>query len=164
VVAVDRLAQLEQVPDDERALLCTAAYFHDLGFLERWRGHEMVSARIAGESLAHFGYTRLQIECVQSLIMVTQLPNHPQTILEQIIADADLDVLGRDDFWERNIALRTEMAIMGMPYTDEAWYAHQVEFIGAHCYYTSSARALRDADKARYLNEVTTRLEVSRTR
>jgi uncharacterized protein len=158
VGAADRLAAAERVGNAERALLHTAAYFHDLGFLETWRGHEAVSARIAGESLPHFGYAPVQIECVQALIMATQLPNHPTTLLECIIADADLDTLGRDDFWTRNRALRDELVYFGVTYTDKAWYEHQVEFIGGHRYRTASARALRDHRKAGYLTEIKARL------
>jgi hypothetical protein len=42
------------------------------------------------------------------LIMVTRLPQTPNSLLEEIIADADLDSLGRADFQVRYEALRRD--------------------------------------------------------
>jgi hypothetical protein len=64
-----------------------------------------------------------------------------------IRADADLDVLGREDFMARNRALRAELAAYGQTTTDGQWHKSQLEFIQNHCYFTAAARALRDAQK-----------------
>ena len=65
------------------------------------------------------------------------------------MADADLDVLGRDDFWPRNLKLRQETAFFGKPFTDAEWYTGQLRFVEAHTYFTATARARRDAGQRR---------------
>lgn len=157
VPAAKMLAEAENLSDYDQTLLITAAYYHDVGFLELRQGHELVSARIAGESLPHFGYTRAEIACIQDLIMATRLPTHPQTLMQKLIADADLDSLGRTDFWSRSMALRAEMAGQKIFFADADWYANQIAFLSSHRYWSESARRLRDAQKALNLADMTAR-------
>ncbi len=147
--AVERLAMMEGLPENQRLLARTAALYHDIGFVEQSQNHETVSARIAGEILPRFGYTTYQVQSIQSMIMATKLPQSPKTLLEQIVADADLDVLGREDFWARNQALRSELAVSCKPVTDSQWYANQLKFLQSHSYFTASAQKLRNVQKQR---------------
>src|SRR5436309_16127441 len=72
--------------------------------------HERASAQIAAAILPNYGYTPAHIQAICGMIMATKLPQAPHTLLEQIVADADLDVLGRPDFVTRNQDLHTELA------------------------------------------------------
>src|SRR6266536_2303068 len=101
------LAGMEGVQGDALSLLLTAAWFHDLGFVEQPQYHELISARIAVQVLPGFGYTDEQVEIVRWAILATALPQAPQNVLEQILTDADLDVLGRDAFMKRSDDLRS---------------------------------------------------------
>jgi len=155
VPAVKRLAALERVNGQNLLLLRTAAYYHDLGFVERSDGHEVISARLASEILPRFGYNPAQIEIIQGIILATRYPFEPHTYLESIMVDADLDVLGRDNFWPRNHALRAEReGLAGQRLTDDEWYGSQLVFMRAHCYFTASAQSLRQAHKQRHMDEM----------
>lgn len=147
VPAVERLAGSLGVTGMDLLVLVTAAYFHDIGFVEKMEDHERISVRIASEALPGCGYFPEQIEVIRGIIMATKLPQSPQTLLEEIMADADLDVLGRDDFLRRGYDLRAERAAFGISFSDEAWYRSQLEFLQAHHYFTSAARQLRDEKK-----------------
>jgi hypothetical protein len=71
------------------------------------------------------------------------------------MVDADLDVLGRDNFWPRNHALRAEReALAGQQSTDDEWYGSQLAFMRAHRYFTASAQNLRQAHKQRHMDEM----------
>jgi len=165
VPAVERLAALEGVNGQNLLLLRTAAYYHDLGFVERSDGHEATSARLAAEVLPRFGYNPAQIEIIQGIILATRYPFEPHTCLESIMVDADLDVLGRDNFWPRNHALRAEReALAGLRLTDDAWYGSQLAFMRAHCYFTASAQSLRQAHKQRHMDEMAGLLAGARVR
>ena len=155
VPAVERLAALEGVNGQHLLLLRTAAYYHDLGFVERSDGHEAISARLAAEILPCFGYNLAQIEVIRGIILATRYPFEPHDHLGSIMVDADLDVLGRRDFWPRNRALRVEReSLAGRRSTDIEWYAGQLAFLGAHHYFTASARRLRQAHKQRHMDEM----------
>ena len=149
VPAAEKFAEGEGVTGESLDLLLTAAWFHDLGFIEVRAGHEVIGARIASEVLPGFGYTEEQIQIIKGIIMATVVPQSPLTILEQIMADADLDVLGRDDFMLRNGNLRREFAFFGQEFTDTQWFSGQLKFVKTHTYFTASARALRDAGQVK---------------
>jgi uncharacterized protein len=164
VPAVERLVALEGVNSQNLLLLRTAAYYHDLGFVERSDGHEAISARLASEVLPRFGYDPAQIEIIRGMILATRYPFEPYTYFESIMVDADLDVLGRDDFWPRNRALRAEReALAGQRSTDEEWYGSQLAFMRAHRYFTASAQSLRQAHKQRHMDEMAGLLAEART-
>jgi uncharacterized protein len=81
------------------------------------------------------------------MIMATRLPQTPHTLLECILADADLDVCGRDDFLALNRCLRAELAATGNVTSDREWYSEQLSFLRAHRYWTAAARYGRDQVK-----------------
>jgi len=92
------IATQEKVTDKHDVLLLkTAAIFHDSGFLFVYKNHEVKSCEIASESLRNV-FSEEDIKKVFGMIMATKIPQTPNTLLEQIICDADLDYLGRNDF------------------------------------------------------------------
>jgi uncharacterized protein len=145
------LAAQEGVTGEARLLLLTAAYYHDIGFTKQQKDHEAVGAEIAAYVLPRFGYTPAQIDVITGMIMATKLPQSPQTLLEKILADADLDVLGREDFFSRNRALREELEAFGHVVTDETWYSHQLKLLQTHRYFTAPARAMRGPGKRQHI-------------
>lgn len=147
VPAVKRLAELEGVQGESLSLLLTAAWFHDLGFIVQSANHEHISVDFAKKELPACDYTPDQIKIVEGAILATIVPQNPHSELEQLLSDADLDVLGREDFLVRNIALRKELANFGREFSDEDWYTSQIKFIDRHRYFSSSARMLRDEQK-----------------
>jgi len=159
VPAVERLAGMEGIQGDSLLLLLTAAWFHDLGFVEQPQYHELISARIAVQVLPGFGYVSEQVGIVRWAILATIVPQDPQNLLEQILTDADLDILGRDDFMFHNGELRLELALFGKEYIDQEWYSRQLKFLESHTYFTASARSLRDAGKLKNIRELRNRLE-----
>jgi uncharacterized protein len=159
VPAAELLAKMEGIKGESFYLLLTAAWFHDLGFIEQPVYHELISARIAAEILPGFGYSESQVEIIRWVILATVIPQAPKTILEKIMADADLDVLGRDDFMLRNGHLRRELAFFGKDYNDVEWYAGQLKFVMAHTYFTPSARTLRDAGQLKNIADLKRILE-----
>ena len=162
VPAADRLAELEGINGEERILLLTAAWYHDIGFIERYPNNEMIGARIAEENLLRFGYTPEQIQMVKDLIMATCMPQQPHSLLQKIIADADMDSLGREDFFVISDNLRVEMAVRGEVYAAEDWYQKEFDFLKSHRYFTAAARQLRDAGKERNIQVFADLLETQR--
>lgn len=147
--AAERLAIAEGIGGEALLLVRTAAWYHDLGFIVQGHDHEVLGAQIAAQVLPGFGYGSEQVAAIRGMIMATRLPQSPCTLLEQIVADADLDLLGCGEFMQRNYDLRSEMATYGQTMADEAWYASQIEFLQGHRYFTASANAQRAAGKIR---------------
>ncbi|MCC7359495.1 MAG: hypothetical protein IT317_08465 [Anaerolineales bacterium] len=142
-----RLAAAAGISGEAQLLLETAALYHDLGFVVQRDDHERVSIALAEAVLPGFGYTPGQREVIRDLINATRLPQTPRSFLAEILTDADLDVLGRADYWPRSDDLRAEWAAYGVRYTDHEWYQSQVDFLTSQHYFTPMARALRNAQK-----------------
>jgi len=165
VPATERLAIRSKISGVDLTLLLTAAYFHDLGFTRladidpRGNQHEIVSAQFAKEILPSFGYHENHVLAICSMIMATRLPQSPVNLLEEILADADLDSLGREDFWVRSQALRDEIAAFGTNSTDLEWYQGQFNFLTSHRYFTAEARLLRNVQKKKNVDEIIQRLK-----
>ncbi|NJN16322.1 MAG: HD domain-containing protein [Oscillochloris sp.] len=158
VVAATYLAQRLGLVSEVLLLVQTAAWYHDIGFVIARHNHETHSIAIAAEMLPVYGYCAAQINEIAGMIAATRIPQMPQTISEQVVADADLDVLGRADFAQRNQALRAETAAYLRPMGDAEWYAAQFGFLRAHTYWTAAARKYRDAGKRRNIDLLQTRL------
>jgi hypothetical protein len=106
--AADQFAVLEDVTGEDLLLLRTAALYHDIGFVEQHHDHEDGSVRIVTTVLPGFGYEPVQIDVIVGIILATQLPQQPHTLLEQIMADADLNILGQADYLPRRGSLMTD--------------------------------------------------------
>jgi uncharacterized protein len=165
VPATERLAVRSKISGTDLSLLLTAAYFHDLGFTRladvdpRGNQHELISAQFAQEVLPSLGYHDNHVEAICSMIMATRLPQSPVNLLEEILADADLDSLGRDDFWVRSQALRDEISAFGSPPTDVEWLQGQFNFLTSHRYFTAEARLLRNAQKQKNVEGIINHLK-----
>jgi uncharacterized protein len=142
-----RLAIEERLDAGTRSLVMVAACYHDLGFLEAYEGHEVVSQRMAAEALPRFGFTPAEVEAVMGMIEATRLPQRPRTPAERVLADADLVVLGRRDFLSFDRRLRREREQHAGPIGDIEWYAAQLAFLAAHRYFTRTARRMRERRK-----------------
>jgi uncharacterized protein len=152
--AAKRIGEAEGITGDEMQLLLTAAYYHDSGFLIKAKGHEEESCRIAREALSDYGYKADEIERICGMIMATRLPQSPTNHLEEILADADLDNLGRADFFEISHKLFLENSFFGKGGDENEWNRQQIDFIEKHQYFTKSAINLRQAKKDANLGRI----------
>ena len=114
---------------------------------------------MAAEILPKYGYTQEQVNEVEKMIYATIIPHSPTTQLEEIICDADLDYLGRDDFHDIADNLRRELRDHGKIKSDRMWDEIQVKFLTQHKYFTKSAIKLRQAKKLVHIEEIKKRLE-----
>lgn len=152
------IAKHEGVKGEDLKLLLTAALFHDTGFLINAKDHEQLSCNIARQHLPLYGYSDEQIDKICGMILATKVPQKPQNHLEEIICDADLDYLGRDDFFTIGNKLFSELSMYGILNTEDEWNALQVKFLEAHNYFTKTAIQLRKGKKDEHLRIVKSKL------
>jgi predicted metal-dependent HD superfamily phosphohydrolase len=143
-----RLNCMEEVNENDSILIETAAIYHDSGMITTYLDHEAASAKLAREVLPQFEYSPKEIEIIESLIMVTTMPQSANTKLEKVICDADLDALGREDFFITSFQLQLEWKLYGiMNSTLAEWIRFEIDFMEKHNYFTSSAINLREVQK-----------------
>jgi uncharacterized protein len=139
----------ENVNGTELVLLKTAAIFHDIGIINSYDDHEEESVHIAYDILPCFDYNIGQIEVISQLIMATKMPTSPDNNLKKLICDADLDYIGRDDYFEISDRLRREWEAVGLKkYSGNEWLEFQLDFLLTHDFHSQAARALRGEGKS----------------
>jgi uncharacterized protein len=150
-----RLADLEKISSQDMLLLKTACLFHDSGMLVTYRGHEEASIQICSQTLPSFSYSKEETETVCRMILTTKLPQCASELLDKILCDADLDYLGRQDFFMIAHRLKYEWDILDIhPTTLQEWYKIQRDFLTSHRYFTESAVKLRQSFKMENLRQV----------
>lgn len=159
VRAAESIAVQEGIIDEGLYLLKTASSYHDAGFIEKYDDNEPDGAKMAEEILPQFGYTKEHIDRVKELIYVTKVPHNPKNKLEEIMCDADLDYLGRDDFHEISDRLKRELQERGKIKNSRHWDEVQVSFFKLHKYFTKTSIRLRDKKKEQNLIEIKERLK-----
>ena len=88
------------------------------------------------------------------MILATRVPQKPTNILEQVMADSDLDYLGTDKFYEIGNSLYRELKAHNRISTEQEWDKFQVDFLRKHNFHTPFAKKYREPVKLQYLNEI----------
>lgn len=141
--AAQRIAEEENLPFYEQELLQTAALLHDFGYIEQAQGHEAISCDYAHQVLPEFGYTESEIKEICGIIMATKIPHAPSNHLGEILCDADLDYLGRTDFFDIGCKLFEEFLMFKIVESEKEWQEKQVSFLRMHRYYTDYSKTKR---------------------
>lgn len=157
IPAIRRLAQGEGVVPSDLELLLVAALYHDMGFIETYNGNEQIGARLAAEAMPEFGYGPSEISRVINLILSTELKeidgvwrqDPGSDLLKQILCDADLDNLGREDFFDVSDTLRQELLEQGKQFEELEWLTRQILFISQQDWFTRTQRHDRQGEKSR---------------
>ena len=148
------LCRYENIPPYETMILRTAALFHDAGFTINNKEHEKLGCEMAREVLPKYNYLDADIDQICRMIMATKIPQSPKNKLEAVICDADLDYLGRDDFYSIGSTLFQEFKTFEVVETEMDWNRLQINFLEKHSFFTPTNSSRRTPKKRQYINEL----------
>lgn len=148
------IAEQEKVSLKDIRLIKTAALLHDCGFMLTIYGHEEASCDIARKKLPLYGYTKSEINLVCQMILATKIPQTPKTLLEEILADADLEYLGTDQYEMVSRNLLLEMSHNNPSFTELDWLKIQIDFLEQHTFFTKFCKANRQKMKEKNLTKL----------
>ncbi len=149
----EHIATLEGVTGDDFILLKTAAMYHDSGFIVQGKDHEHFGCELVKKILPEFNYNGDQIKKICGMIIATRIPQMPCNLLEQILCDADLDYIGRDDYWKISNYLFKEINESAQ-LLEIDWLKIQIEFLDQHHFFTATAINERKEKKAIYIQKL----------
>jgi len=159
VKAVKKIAAHYKLNKKELFVLEAAAWFHDIGMIDNPQNHEAAAAELAGAFLAEEKVDSELIEKVRSLIMVTQIPQFPSCLLEEILCDADLFYLGRKSFEKKSKMLRREFELQQKrSINKKEWLAGVIHFMEEHHYHTAYCTDLLEPVKTANLAKLKKKL------
>ena len=136
---------------EDARLLRIAAIAHDFGYTQTYRNHEEEGIKLVTPILKKNNFNEDQINQIAGMIMATKVPQVPTNFLEQILADADLDYLGRDDYNPLSERLYKEFKIKGIAKNRKDWLRIQISFLYSHNFHTDFAEKNRENVKAKIL-------------
>ncbi len=141
VESVKEIVKNLEVSEEEQEVLLLAAWFHDSGYIEGEEHHEERGAIIAENFLREHKVAKQKILMIKDCILATKLDYTPNSLLEEIIKDADTSHLAKDYFTEVSELLRQELALNGQSeYSAQAWREENIKlFTQEHKYYTRYA-------------------------
>lgn len=130
----------ENLPSEDIELLELAALFHDTGFIVQYEHNEPIWAKFASNFLKTYLYPNDKIATIERIILATD-PNYtePKDIFEKIIKDADVDNLGRDDFFEQWSRVKSEVEVLkNIKIKDPEWHHAMLDVLYKNKFYTKT--------------------------
>ena len=100
------------------------------------------------------GLDNKDLDVIKRMIMATKIPQNPKNNLECIIADADLEYLGTNDFKRIGDLLFKELKYLDSSLTPQKWLSVQIDFLENHRYYTAYCLKEKTPIKQNNLNEL----------
>ncbi|UFX82821.1 HD domain-containing protein [Candidatus Absconditicoccus praedator] len=142
---VDYLADSEGVGAENKELLQISALFHDIEYLQDPANHEYKSSITAEKFLLNINFPEDKIDIIKSIIRATKMDQKPTNILEQIISDADLDNMGREDFVQKCDIIKKEVEnINNIKIEEKKRYQQTLSLMDNIVFYTSTQKKERD--------------------
>ena len=83
--------------------------------------------------------------------MATKIPQNPQNLLEEILADADLEYLSTQNFEPVSEMLFLELKYFNPAFTREDWRMVQIDFLSKHAYHTDFCKRYKENFKQQHL-------------
>lgn len=140
----------------ELELIQIAALFHDIGYLDGPQDHEQKSCSYVEKEMEKYKIKKEHLTLIQQMIMSTKIPQQPKSLLDRIIADADLEYIGTNSFWETGEKLFQEIKFSNPTFTTEEWNRIQFKFLSDHIFHTSYCKRYKQKRKKKYINELKT--------
>lgn len=161
VAAAQQIANHYQLGEQDFFIVNTAAWFHDTGYyIGDGTDHELKGAALAADYLRTSGVDETTIGSIRGCILATRLPQHPESLNEKIVCDADLFHLGTDEFPAIDKLMRKEYAKKGheKPGKDE-WRLKSIQFLEAHHYHTDYCQLLLNGKKMENIQRLKNKLK-----
>lgn len=131
----------ENLPQEEMNILRVAAWFHDVGYIKTYKGHEAESAEMAGKFLEQQGVDKDIRAAVAESILATTFPQNPKTRVANVLCDADFMHLAQENYFEQAEKLRQEQKNAGIRKLKKAEFDHEsVRLFEEHHWHTVFCR------------------------
>ena len=141
-----KIAAYYQLDERSRFIVCTAAWFHNTGYLVKTgETPELKSTELAETFLKSMAVNGLDITDIKKCIVATEMPQQPVSLPEKIICDASLFYYGTPGFKEKTKLLKKEKELLNnIKISAAEWRVENIKTLEAHAYHTDYCRLLLD--------------------
>ncbi len=138
------LCRSEEIEQEGRLLVRTAALMLFTGFTQDYQNFENRSAVISREILPDFSYSEKQVDQICNLILATKKPFKPNSQLEKILIDARMEFIGKPDYTKQMKFLFKELTATGSNINGQQFKKQQQELLFGFEFYTVAAQRMRE--------------------
>jgi predicted metal-dependent HD superfamily phosphohydrolase len=166
VTRTNEIAANYSLNKDKIFILSAAAWFHDTGHLfGEARDHEERSVSIMRDYLHTKGVEIEIIDLIEGCILATKVPQSPQSLLEEIICDADIYNLGTEDFFRTDKLLKRESELRNNCALDDwNWDRRTLDLLQNHKYFTPYCHAALEKGRERNIEIMHTLVKINSIR
>lgn len=151
----------EKLSESKLEMIQIAAWFHDVGYIEKTEGHEKVSVKYARKFLAELKYPSNKIKIIIDAILATKIPQRPKNKFEKILCDADLFHFGKETFFDRNNKYRVEFENhLGHKLSEHDWLVKTIDFVKNQNFFTNYAKRNFNDQKKENLRQLNEQLQL----
>lgn len=141
--------------ENDMLVVYITAWFHDTGYLFADPGHhEEKSVELMQEFMKTHTTDDKLSDSVAACIMATKPPRQHDSLLKEIICDADTYHLGTAGFKETNKKVWEEFNANGTTVTAEEWVLQTRELLNEHQFYTKYCKDLLKKGKKKNMKKL----------
>ncbi|WP_316928967.1 HD domain-containing protein [Aquimarina agarivorans] len=135
------IIEASEISKEDQLIIELSAWFHDTGYINDSKTHEIESCKIASAFLKKHQVDAHIIKAVENCILATKLETAPKNFNEEVIKDADTSHLAKNYFNNVSDLLRQELNIQGIAnFTNKEWREENIMlFTKKHKFYTPYA-------------------------
>jgi uncharacterized protein len=143
VNAATQIGLQSKISKEEMTIIKIAAWFHDTGYCYAYTGHEDNSIAIAATFLKQENCDENFINKVVACINSTKIPQNPQSLLQEIMCDADMFHLADDAYLDFALRLKMEWEVkLDKKYSDGEWKELNLNLLIKHKYFTQYGKSV----------------------
>lgn len=156
----ETIADAEGLSERDKDIVVVAAWFHDIGHAVSLKDHEAEGCKIARQFLADKGMDEAFIVEVEKCIGATKMGAPKNSLLEEIIGDADHAHAGMDNFMEISNLLRKEMCnFVERKCSKLEYWKQTLDFILGINYHTNYAQNTFEPVRLKNIKKVEKRIK-----
>lgn len=152
---VTRIADHYRLTNRNYFVVGSAAWLHDLGYMNDISDHEERNIQIADKLFMKLSVPKAYQRSIRGCVCATHIPQRPEVLTEQILRDADLYHLGTEEFSACDKLLRKKVSTLRQKKVDKLeWYRGTISFLENHRYHTDYCQSLLNNQKLKNLEEL----------
>jgi predicted metal-dependent HD superfamily phosphohydrolase len=141
--------------EDDMLAVYVAAWFHDTGYLfitpDR---HEEKSVELMKEFMQLHTKDEKLLRTIEDCILATRVPRQHDTLLKEILCDADTYHLATKEFDISNKKVWQEYNANGTAVTEKEWAFKTLELFKKHSFYTAYCKDLLEKGKKKNMKKI----------
>ncbi|MEO6252360.1 MAG: Pycsar system effector family protein [Ferruginibacter sp.] len=150
--------------ENDTLAVYVAAWFHDTGYLFTEPAlHEEKSVELMKEFMNKHEANEKLINLIADCILATRSPRQHDSLLKEIICDADTYHLGTKEFQETNKKVFEECNLKDTMLTEKEWDVKTTELLKEHKFYTKYCKDLLEKRKQKNMKKINKKSEENET-